>query len=99
MLRCLWGIEHTTSHDTLQDTIVIIVLESGAHVQKGFPPFPLPYTKTMDIFITRNGFWTLVDVVIIDSIYTKLMQCASTMIAHATIVVVQDKHNYTQSKC
>jgi hypothetical protein len=45
----------------------------------------------MDIFIKKDGFRTLTNIVIVDSTYTNLVQHASTMIVHATIVVVQNK--------
>jgi hypothetical protein len=45
----------------------------------------------VDIVITKNDFQTLVDVVIVDLTCIDLVQCASTMIVHATTIVVQDK--------
>jgi hypothetical protein len=45
----------------------------------------------MDIVITRDGFQTLADVVIVDPTRTNLLQCALTTTTHATIVVAQDK--------
>jgi hypothetical protein len=45
----------------------------------------------VDIVITNDNFQTLVDVIIADSTYTNLVQCASTMIVHAMIIAVQDK--------
>jgi hypothetical protein len=41
----------------------------------------------MDIFITRDGFCTLMNVVIIDPTYTNMVQQTSTMTTHATMMV------------
>jgi len=45
----------------------------------------------MDIFITKNSFHTFANVVVIDLTHIDLVQRASTMIVHASIVAVQDK--------
>jgi hypothetical protein len=37
LLRCLFGSEHITTHDTLWDIVIAIDLESGTHF-KGKPP-------------------------------------------------------------
>ncbi len=78
-------------HDTLQDTIATIALESGAHIQKEVFHLFLCYTwGQMDIVITRDGFQTLVDIVIANSTRTNLVQCASTT-THAIIIAAQNK--------
>jgi len=45
----------------------------------------------MGIFIAKNGFWTLMDVVIVDPTCTNMVQQASTTTTHAMMMVVQDK--------
>jgi hypothetical protein len=45
----------------------------------------------MDVVSTRDGFRTLVDIVITDPTNTNLVQYALTIIAHATTVATQDK--------
>ncbi len=45
----------------------------------------------MDIFIIKNSFQTLVDIIIADLTHLDLVQHVLTTIVHATIVVVQDK--------
>ncbi len=45
----------------------------------------------MDIVIIRDNFQTLANVVITNLIRSNLVQYAWTTIAHATIVVIQDK--------
>jgi hypothetical protein len=51
----------------------------------------------MNIVITRDGFWTLVDVVIVDSTCIDLVLHVLMMITHATIVAIQDKtRSYTK---
>jgi hypothetical protein len=59
----------------------------------------LPYTKTNGYYHHQRGFQTLVNVIIINSTRTNLIQCALTMIEHVTIVVVQKKaQSYTKAK-
>jgi hypothetical protein len=45
----------------------------------------------MDIVITRDDFWTWVDVVIANPIHTNLVQCASTTTTHVAIVAIKKK--------
>jgi hypothetical protein len=45
----------------------------------------------VDILITKNGSWTLMDVVIIDSTRTDMVQQTSTMMTRVMIMVVQEK--------
>jgi hypothetical protein len=41
----------------------------------------------MDILITRDDFWTLMDVVIVDLIHADMVQRALTTTTHATMMV------------
>jgi hypothetical protein len=45
----------------------------------------------MDIVIAKDNFRTLVNIVIVDSICTNLVQCVSTMRMHATTFAIQYK--------
>jgi hypothetical protein len=75
-----------------QDTITTITSKSGVHVQKEVSHlFPQHARKLMDIFIIKNSFQTLVDIIIVDLTHLDLVQHVLTTIVHATIVVVQDK--------
>ncbi len=57
LLHCPCKNEHTIAHDTLQDTVVTIMSESGAHVQKKVSHLSPHHTqKQMDIVIIRNDF-------------------------------------------
>jgi hypothetical protein len=62
-----------------------------SHTKRGFPPFPHHTQKWVDIVITRNDFWILVDVIITNLILTDLVQHVLIMITHVTIVVAQNK--------
>jgi hypothetical protein len=44
----------------------------------------------VDIVITKNGFWTLMDVVIVDSTRTNMVQRTLTT-THAKMMAVQEK--------
>jgi len=74
LLHCLCGGEDTTIHDTFWNTIATIMLESGAHIQREVSHLFLRHTwKRVDIVITKNKFWTLADVVIVDPTHTGLV--------------------------
>jgi hypothetical protein len=67
--------------------------------ERGCPPFPLPYTKTNGYYHHQRGLKTLVNVIIINSTHTNLIQHALTMTEHVTIVVVQKKaQSYTKAR-
>jgi hypothetical protein len=58
----------------LQDIVVDIVSESGTHIYKEITHlFPCHIRKQMDIVITRDGFQTLSNVIIIDSAHIDLV--------------------------
>jgi hypothetical protein len=52
LLICPCRNEHTTTHNTIQDTIITIALEGEAHIQKGFPTFSLATFDTESIFLS-----------------------------------------------
>ncbi len=92
LLHCLCGSGRTTTHDTFQNTVVTMVLESGAHIQREVSHlFPCHKQKQVDIVITRNDFWTLANVVIVALTCTDLVQHALLIIAHAITIAVQNK--------
>jgi len=60
LLHCSCGNERIITHDTIWNTIVTIVLETGARIQKkGSHLFPHHTRKKMDIVITKDNFRTL----------------------------------------
>jgi len=51
----------------------------------------------MDNLITKNDFYTLMDIVIVDSIHIDMVQWTLTTTTHATTIVVQEKTwSYTE---
>jgi hypothetical protein len=92
LLCCLCESEHTTTHDTFQNIVVVITSQNGAHVKKEVSHFfSCPTQKQMDIVIARYKLWTLVNIIIVDLTHTNLVQWASTTTTHATIIIAQDK--------
>jgi hypothetical protein len=88
LLQCPCGSEHIITHDTLWDTIVIIILENGAHVQREFYHlFPCHTQHGMDILITIDDFQTLMDIIIIYSIHIDMVQWSLMTITHAMMMV------------
>jgi hypothetical protein len=86
---CPYMNECTTTHNTRQDIIVIIDLESGTHVQKEVSHlFPHHTRWRVDFFITRDNFWTLMDIVIADPTHTNMVQWTSTITTHVTMMIV-----------
>jgi len=45
----------------------------------------------MDIFITRNNFRTLIDIIIVDLIHTNMMQWVLVTTTHAMMMAIQEK--------
>ncbi len=45
----------------------------------------------MDILITRDGFRTLMDVAIVDSIHIDMVQQTTTMTTHVAMMATQEK--------
>jgi hypothetical protein len=73
------------------DIVAIIASESEAHIQReAFHFFHHHTRRWMDIIMTKDNFRTLVNVVIVDSICPKLVQCTSTT-SHVVTIVAQDK--------
>jgi hypothetical protein len=59
---------------THSNIVVIIVLESGAHVQKEVSHlFPHYTQRRVDILIINNSFRTLMDIVIVDLTRTNMV--------------------------
>jgi hypothetical protein len=57
LLCCLCENECIATHDTFSDIVAIVVLESGAHVQKEVAHlFPCHTQRQMDIIITKEVF-------------------------------------------
>jgi hypothetical protein len=74
LLHCPCENEHIAAHDTLRNTIAVIVLENGTHIQKEVSHlFSCHKWKRMEIVITINGFQTLVNIIIVNRIYINLV--------------------------
>jgi len=66
-------------------------LENGAHVQKGVSHlFPHHIQWQLDILITKDGFWTLMDVIIAEPTCIDMVQRVSTMTTHVVMMVAQE---------
>jgi len=66
----------------------------SSRTKRGFSLY-LRHTETwVDIVIIRDDFWTVVDIVIVDSIRTDLVWFALMMIMHATIFGTKNKPWY-----
>jgi len=99
LLWCLCRNERIITHDTFQDTIPAIVLESGKHVQTEVSHLFFRYTQWwMDILITKDDFWTLMDVIIANSIRTNMLQWTLMMITHVAMMAIQRKHDHMLSE-
>jgi hypothetical protein len=98
LLHCTCKSECTIAHDTLWNIVATIMSKSGVHKQREVSHlFPCHTWKWMDIVISKDGFWTLVDVVIVNLTCIDLVQHALMTIMHASIVVAQDKaRSYTK---
>jgi hypothetical protein len=63
-------------------------LKSGAHVQKEVSHLFLHHIQQqVDILITKDGFWTLMVVIIANPTYINMVQRVSTMITHVMMMV------------
>jgi hypothetical protein len=72
LLHCPCRNEHIAAHNTLWNTIATIALENGTHIQKEVSRLFSYHTwKWVDIIITRNGFQTLVNIIIVNFISYK----------------------------
>jgi hypothetical protein len=92
LFQCLYRNEHTTTHNTFWDNVATIFLESGTHVQREVSHlFPRHTWHQMDILITRDSLWTLMDIVIAYSTHTNTKQRTSTMTTHVVMMTTQKK--------
>jgi len=93
LLWCPCGSECTTSHNAFWDSVAIIILKSGTHVQKEISHVVLCHTQQqrVDILISKYGFRTLMDIVSVDLIRTYMMQWTLMMITHVVMMVTQEK--------
>jgi hypothetical protein len=87
LLQCPCKSERIVAHDTFWDIVTAIILESGTHVQREASHLFLCHTWWwMDILITKDYFWTLMDIVIVDLICTDMVQQTLTMTTHVTMM-------------
>jgi hypothetical protein len=74
LLHCLCRNEHTANHNTFRDIVTTIVSKNGVHVQREVFHLFLHHTQRwVNIVITRDDFWIVVDVVIADLIRIDLV--------------------------
>jgi hypothetical protein len=92
LLWCPYENEHTTTYNTLPNIIATIILKSVTHVQKEVSHlFPHHTRQRMNILIIKHGFWTLMDVMIVDSTRTNMVQRALMTTTHVTMMVAREK--------
>jgi hypothetical protein len=92
LLKCLYRNEHTTTHNTFWDNVATIFLESGTHVQREVSHlFPRHIWHQMDILITKDNLWTLMDIVIAYSTHINMKQRTSTTTTHVVMMTTQEK--------
>jgi hypothetical protein len=76
--------ECMTTHNIIHGTIITIVLESETHVERKVSHlFPCYIQLQVDILITRDGFRTLIGVVIVD-----LTHLDMSIITHAMTITI-----------
>jgi len=79
------------AHDTFWD-IVTITLETGARIlREASHLFPCHTQWWMDILITRDDFRTLMDIIIVDSTHTNMVQWTLTTTTHVVMMATQEK--------
>jgi hypothetical protein len=91
-----WKMEHmfkgkspTFSLTTHENVVATFALESGTHVQREVSHlFPHHTQKQINILINRDNFRTLMDVVIINSTCTNMVQRTSTMLTHPAMMAI-----------
>jgi hypothetical protein len=78
---------HTIAHNTFWDIVATIVLENKTHVEREVSHlFPCHIRWQVDILIIRNGFHTLMDIVIVDPIHTDMVQWTLMIITHVAMM-------------
>jgi hypothetical protein len=83
--------ECIATHNTLQDAITTIVLESGALERKVSHLFPPHTPHQVNILITKGTFQMLANIIIIHLTYLNMVQCASTTTSHIATIITQKK--------
>ncbi len=83
--------ECIATHNTLQDAITTIVLESGALERKVSHLFPPHTPHQIDILITKGTFQMLANIIITHLTRLDMVQRASSTISHIAIVIAQKK--------
>jgi hypothetical protein len=92
LFQCPCENEHTIAPNTFWDNVATIVLKNGAHVQREVSHlFPHHTQHQMDILITKDSLWTLINVVIIDPTHTNMVQRTSMTIAHVMMMTTQEE--------
>jgi len=83
--------ECIATHNTFQNVITTIVLESGAFEIKVSHLFPPHTPHQVDILITKDTFQMLADIIIIHLTCLDMVQCASTTTSQIATVIAQKK--------
>ncbi len=91
LLRCPYKNERTIAQNTLRDVIATIALENGAHIQKEVSHVFLHQTQwQINILITKDSFWTLMDIIIANSTNIYMVQRTLTT-THAMMMGIQER--------
>ncbi len=64
---------------------------ANTHIEKGSHLFPHHTWQRINIFITRNGFLTLTNVVIVDPTHLDTIQCVLSPTMHVATIVIHEK--------
>ncbi len=74
LLCCPCGNERILAHDTLWDINATITSKNGTHIQREvFHLFPHHTWRWVDLVITKDKFWTLADIIIVNPIRLNLV--------------------------
>lgn len=95
LLQCMCKNEHIITHNISRDTFITINLQSGArahtHTQRGLQLFLCHIQQQINIFITSDDFWTLMNSVIVNPTCPDMIQCASSTTTCAMTIAIQKK--------
>jgi hypothetical protein len=103
LLWCVHGNEHIGTHDAIRNIFVTIAWDAGFHVgQEQLHVLPSTtfnfFHRWVDIVFTKNGIRTLINLVIVDPMWTYLFPRSCTIQGFVASNVVQAKersnHNW-----
>ncbi len=64
---------------------------ANTHTQRGLQLFLCPTQQQINIFLTSDDFWTLMNIVIVNPTCPDMIQCASSTTTRAMTIVIQEK--------